>query len=185
MSLSSPVFLLQPPERVDSKKGRHRGPLHGDRVLSQEVVETKNTREEAPICYRPLFPSCSGLLNACILKKGFIGDTLTWPLSSPPKGIKAHVLMLEDHTPLSSPASLHQPPGCVDSKQGRHQGPSPGGRFLPWEVLRTINKCEKTPCRYRRLSPCPGLLKTWTTKMGVIGDLFFGAGFSPGRHQGP
>ena len=81
--------------------------------------------------------------------------------------------------PLSSHVSLLRPPEHVDSKAGRHRGPLPGARVLPWEVLRTINTCEKTPCRYSRLPPFPGLLKTWTPKMGVIGDLYLVAGLLP------
>ena len=50
--------------------------------------------------------------------------------------------------PISSPVSLPRPSEDVDSKEGRHRGPLPGGRVLPREVLRTINTCEKTPCRY-------------------------------------
>src|ERR1700736_3896505 len=74
--------------------------------------------------------------------------------------------------PLSSPVSLPRPSENVDSKEGRHRGPLPGGRVLPREVLRTISTSEKTPCLYRRRSPCPGLLKSWTPKKSVIGDLF-------------
>src|ERR1700736_1589747 len=73
--------------------------------------------------------------------------------------------------PLSSPVSLPRPSEEVDSKEERHRGPLPGARVLPRDVLRTITTSEKTPCLYRRRSPCPGLLKSWTPKKSVIGGL--------------
>jgi hypothetical protein len=88
--------------------------------------------------------------------------------------LKVHELMLEDHKPLSCPER-------VDSKEVRHRGPLPGGWLRPREVLRTKITCEKSPCRYCLLSPCSGLLKSWTPIQSVIVDLYLEAGYSPGR----
>ncbi len=51
MPLLSPIFLLRPPELVDSKAGRHRGPLPGARVLPRGVSRATNTYEKAPSLY--------------------------------------------------------------------------------------------------------------------------------------
>jgi hypothetical protein len=82
--------------------------------------------------------------------------------------------------PLSSTVSLLRPPEHVDSKAGRHRGPLPGGRVVSRKVMRTNNRYEKSLCRYRPLSPCSGLLNSWTSKKGVIGDPYLVAGYSLG-----
>ena len=53
----------------------------------------------------------------------------------------------------------------------RHRGPLPGGLVHRWEVLRAMDTCEKTPCRYSLALPCPCFLNTWTPDNG--------------RHRGP
>jgi hypothetical protein len=72
--------------------------------------------------------------------------------------------------PVLSPISLFRPSEVVDSNTERHRGPLPGGRVLSRKVMRTMNTCEKTACRYRLLSPSSGLLNMWTPKQAVIGD---------------
>lgn len=44
----------------------------------------------------------------------------------------------------------------------RHRGPLPGGLVHPREVVRAMDTCEKTPCRYPLALRCPCFLNTWT-----------------------
>jgi hypothetical protein len=64
----------------------------------------------------------------------------------------------------------------------RYRGPSPGVRVLPWvfrslprKVLRTINTCEKTPCRY--LLSRPSLGTAWPPEYPGLRSMC--------RHRGP
>src|ERR1700736_5071485 len=77
--------------------------------------------------------------------------------------------------PISSQVSLPGPSEDVDSKEGRHRGPLPGCRVLPREVVRTINTCEKTPCRYLLSRPRFGT--AWPPEHPGLQSI--------GRHRGP
>jgi hypothetical protein len=92
MPISSPVSLPRPSEDVDSKEGRHRGPLPGARLLPREVLRTINTCEKSP-CLYCLLSSCSGLLNSWTPKQGVIGDPYLVPGYSPgvSRGPRTHM----------------------------------------------------------------------------------------------
>ena len=79
----------------------------------------------------------------------------------------------------------------------RYRGPSPGVRVLPWvfrslprEVLKTINSCEKTACRYLLSLPSFGTAWPsgipWTSEyVSSSGTLTWSPGAPPGGPESP
>ena len=98
--------------------------------------------------------------------------TLTWRLGAPAGGFEGRGLMCEDHMSLSPHASLYQHREHVDSEVGRHWlghwGHLPGSWVHPSEILRTMDTCEKTLCRYPTARRCSGSLNTWTLTDGPL-----------------